>query len=229
MSIGQQYARVFAEVGEACRACGRDIGDVALVAVSKTVDAVRVQEAVDAGAVDFGENRPEQIVQKSQMYPQSRWHYIGNLQSRRIADVVPCAHLIHSVYQEHHLPKIDAAAADCGKLQDILLEVNVSNEQSKGGVAPEDASELLRAACAFPYIRVRGLMTMAPQGDLHIARECFADLRGIRDQLNRTASFEGFEPLSELSMGMSEDWQCAIAEGATIVRIGRAIFSEDFA
>lgn len=229
MPIGRQYKRVAAEVGEVCRACGRDVDDVVLVAVSKTVDAVQVQQAVDAGAADFGENRPEQIVQKFEVYPQVKWHFIGNLQSRRIAEIVPCAHLIHSVYQEHHLAKIDAAAAGCGKTQDILLEVNVSGEQSKGGAAPEDVRALLRAACAFSHIRVCGLMTMAPQGDMRIAQECFSDLRKIRDELNASAALEGFEPLSELSMGMSEDWRCAIAEGATIVRIGRAIFSEDFA
>lgn len=228
MSIKEQYERVAREVAEACRACGRDPREVRLVAVSKTVTADRVQDAIDGGARDFGENRPDQIVEKHAMYPQVQWHFIGNVQSRRIKDIVPCASLIHSVYQESHLAKIDSAAAEAGKVQEILIEVNVSGEESKGGVRPDELPEMLEAASALPHVAVRGLMTMAPQGDLQVARDCFAALRRLRDDANANHLPEGMAPLSELSMGMSEDWRCAIAQGATIVRIGRAIFSEDF-
>jgi pyridoxal phosphate enzyme (YggS family) len=229
MAIAQQYQEVADEVAKECRACGRDPQDVTLVAVSKTVTADRVAEAIGAGAHDFGENRPDQIVEKHALYPQMKWHFIGNIQSRRIHEIVPCAALIHSVYQEHHLGKIDEAAQACGKVQDILLEVNVSGEQSKGGATPQEAADLLRAALRFPHLRVRGLMTMAPQGDLAVAERCFADLRALRDTFNDEIIAADDERLSELSMGMSEDWRCAIEQGATIVRIGRAIFSEDFA
>ena len=229
MSITQQYIDVAQQVRQVCLDCGRDPDEVRLVAVSKTVDAARVQDAIDGGAQDFGENRPDQIVEKHARYPQVAWHFIGNVQSRRIRDIVPCAALIHSVYQPAHLAKIDAAAAGCGKVQDILIEVNVSGEESKGGVAPEDLPAMLNEAAQHPHLVVRGLMTMAPQGDLEVARTCFERLRSLRDDVN--ANFLPAEalPMSELSMGMSEDWRCAIAEGATIIRIGRAIFSEDFA
>lgn len=229
MSITQQYIDVVQQVRQACLDCGRNPDEVRLVAVSKAVDAARVQDAINGGAQDFGENRPDQIMEKHARYPQVAWHFIGNVQSRRIKDIVPCAALIHSVYQPAHLSKIDAAAADCGKVQDILVEVNVSGEKSKGGVAPEDLPAMLHEADRYPHVAVRGLMTMAPQGDLEVARTCFARLRSLRDDANANVLPAGTLSMSELSMGMSEDWRCAIAEGATIVRIGRAIFSEDFA
>ncbi len=229
MSIAQQYVDVAEQVRLQCEACGRDPREVRLVAVSKTVEVERIQEAVDGGACDFGENRPDRIVSTSAAYPQVRWHFIGNVQSRRIRDIVPCATLIHSVYQPSHLPKIDAAAAECGKVQDILIEVNVSGEESKGGVSPEELPAMLFEAAKYPNIAVRGLMTMAPQGNLDVARECFAKLRDLLEVANREYVAPDGLAMSELSMGMSEDWHCAIAQGATIIRIGRAIFSEGFA
>lgn len=229
MPIGAQYTQVAAHLAEVCRACGRDSKDVKLIAVSKTVEAPRVQEAIDAGAHVFGENRPDQIMEKHALYPNEEWHFIGNVQSRRIKDIVPCAALIHSIYEEHHLTRIEHAAEACGKVQDILIEVNVSGEESKGGAAPAEVPGLLRATEAFDHVRVRGFMTMAPQGDLDVAERCFSDLRELRDRMRAEWDCADAEHLSELSMGMSEDWERAVAQGATMVRIGRAIFSEDFA
>ena len=228
MSIQDQYRSVSEELAEVCCSCGRNPQEVRLIAVSKTVTADRVQEAIDAGALDFGENRPEQIMEKHERYPQARWHFIGNVQSRRIKDIVPCASLIHSVFKSEHLAKIDAAAQSLGKVQDILIEVNVSGEESKGGVEPGDLFDMLAEAAAFEHLAVRGLMTMAPQGDLVLAEKCFAQLRSLLEQANATRERWGGIELSELSMGMSEDWRCAVAQGATMVRIGRAIFSDTF-
>lgn len=229
MSIRQQYIDVAAQVKDVCLQCGRDPQEVRLVAVSKTVSADRVKDAVDGGAVDFGENRPEQIVEKHGAYPDARWHFIGNIQSRRIKDIVPCASLIHSVFKLEHLQKISSVALAAGKVQDVLIEVNVSGEESKGGITPDQLPAMLEASASLEGVRVCGLMTMAPQGDISVAQQCFADLRELRDSMAPICEDLGLEPLSELSMGMSEDWQCAIAQGATIVRIGRAIFSESFA
>ena len=229
MTITQQFIDVAEQVRQQCLACGRDPREVRLVAVSKTVSAQRVQDAIDGGARDFGENRPDQIMEKHAAYPQVNWHFIGNVQSRRIRDIVPCATLIHSVYQPSHLAKIDAAAAECGKVQDILVEVNVSGEQSKGGVTPDELPSILAEAAKFEHVRVRGLMTMAPQGSLEVAEACFAKLRELLELANSQYLPADSPALSELSMGMSEDWHCAIAQGATIIRIGRAIFSEEFA
>lgn len=229
MGIAQRYARIREEIDEACRACGRDPREVLLLPVSKTVGVPEVREAIAAGALDFGENRPDCIVEKAEALPQARWHFIGNVQSRRIRDIVPHAHLIHSLFEERHLRKVDAVAAELGKVQDALLEVNVSGEASKSGLAPEDVAEALRACGELSHVRVRGLMTMAPQGDAAVAREVFEGLRALRDEAQRAV-----EPtvdncqLNELSMGMSEDWREAVPCGATIVRIGRAVFDDAF-
>lgn len=228
MGIAERYAKVKEEVESVCRACGRDPQEVRLVAVSKTVGIDGVREAFGAGARDFGENRPDQIVPKHAEFPQARWHFIGNIQSRRIHDIVDSAALIHSVYQEKHARKINEIALDRGIVQDILIEVNVSGEESKSGVAPEDALQLVKACEDLPAVRVRGLMTMAPQGDSQVARECFEGLAALKGRIKGELAPDRALSFDELSMGMSEDWREAISAGATIVRIGRAIFSDDF-
>lgn len=169
MSIAERYQKVAAEVAEAAVAAGRAPEDVLLVAVSKTVGPEGVAEAIEGGARDFGENRPDQIVPKSAAFPEARWHFIGNIQSRRISEIVASATLIHSLYQLRHAEKIDHAAAELSKVQDVLIEVNVSGEASKSGVAPAEAADLVRAVAALPHVSVRGLMTMAPAGDAQAA------------------------------------------------------------
>ena len=229
MGIAERYAHVRAQVDEACRAAGRDPSEVKLLAVSKTVDVPAVADAIAAGAFAFGENRPDQIVPKQAAYPQVEWHFIGNIQSRRIKDIVPAATLIHSVYKESHLAKIDAAAEAIGKVQDILVEVNVSGEESKSGLEPHEVRSFLEAADAFDHIRLCGLMTMAPRYDEQTAETTFSGLAALRNELDGIMlPRHGGITLSELSMGMSEDWRIAIRHGATIVRIGRAIFSDEF-
>ena len=229
MGIPERYAHVRAQVDEVCRAAGRDPSEVKLLAVSKTVDVPAVADAIAAGATAFGENRPDQLVPKQAAYPQVEWHFIGNIQSRRIRDIVPAATLIHSVFKESHLAKIDAAAREAGKVQDILVEVNVSGEESKSGLEPHEVRGFIEAAGAFENLRVCGLMTMAPRYDEETADATFRGLAALRDELDGLRLSCGSRViLSELSMGMSEDWQYAIKHGATIVRIGRAIFSDEF-
>ena len=179
MGIEERYRRVAQQVAQTAREAGRDPGEVRLVAVSKT----GVEAALAAGARDFGENRPDAIKKKAGEYPQARWHFIGNVQSRRIPDIVQCASLVHSLYQERHVARIDEAARRLGKVQDVLLEVNVSGEESKSGVAPGQAGALLRACEPFANVRVRGLMTMAPQGDKAVAHACFEDLARLHARL----------------------------------------------
>ncbi|MCI8424598.1 MAG: YggS family pyridoxal phosphate-dependent enzyme [Adlercreutzia sp.] len=228
MGIAERYQKVAAEVAEAARAAGRDPESVRLVAVSKTVGPEGVAEALAGGACDFGENRPDQIVPKSQEFPEATWHFIGNIQSRRIPEIVGAASLIHSLYQLRHAEKIDRAAADLGKVQDVLIEVNVSGEESKSGVAPAEAAALVEAVAALPQVRVRGLMTMAPAGDLAAARAAFEGLAALADDIRAALSPEAAADFTELSMGMSDDWREAIPCGATLVRVGRAIFSDSY-
>ena len=228
MGVELRYRDVAAQVGQRCELCGRDAREVRLVAVSKTVGVDEVREAIAAGASDFGENRPDQLVLKAQALPQARWHFIGNIQSRRIPDIVRFSDLIHSLYQESHAKKIDEVAASIGKVQDVLIEVNVSGESSKSGLAPHEVLSFALACACRPNLRLRGLMTMAPQDDEAAARESFEGLARLADEVRAALPAEKASVFNELSMGMSDDWPAAILSGATIVRIGRAIFSDNF-
>ena len=193
-----------------------------------TLDAPAISAAIAAGAHDFGENRPDVLAAKVAQLPEQTWHFIGNVQSRKIPEIVACASLVHSVCKEEHFAKFDQAAERLGKVQDILLEVNVSGEESKSGFTPDEAIHALQLAETFPHIAVRGLMTMAPQGNLDVARECFEGLAALRDALRSQLPSEQAARFNELSMGMSEDWREAVCAGATMVRIGRALFSDSF-
>lgn len=230
MGISERYTAIQKEVYACTETAQRPHDDVRIVAVSKTVGVETIASAIAAGVEDFGENRPDALAEKQQVYPDATWHFIGNIQSRKIPEIVRCAQFIHSVYKPSHLPLIDAAAKECGKIQNILIEVNVSGEKSKGGLAPEELTGFIEACLSLSHIRVCGFMTMAPQGNLEQARCCFEALATLRKEIK--SQFSGSivnQDLHELSMGMSEDWAEAIAAGATMVRIGRAIFDESFA
>ena len=157
------------------------------------------------------------------------WHFIGNIQSRRISDIVACSSLIHSVCSLKHLKKINKEANALKKLQKVLIEVNISGEESKSGFQPSQVLDVLREAEKFESVLVVGFMTMAPRGSSEIARKTFKDLRKLALSIQETLRNENIlADLHVLSMGMSEDWHEALAENATIVRIGRAIFEENF-
>lgn len=224
-----RYQQLRADLDEECRKAGRDPREVLLLAVSKTVDIDQVELAIQAGARAFGENRPDELLRKQKAFPDMEWHFIGNIQSRRIADIVSAATLIHSVCKEAHLPKIDAAAKALGKTQRVLLEVNVSGEESKSGFAPDEVQGVIERTAKLSNISIEGLMTMAPQGDKAAIERTFSGLASLKDQLQKNLSEMGLPcHLSALSMGMSEDWREAVGFGTTIVRLGRAIFSDDF-
>ena len=228
MGIEQRYRDMRQEVAETAAACGRAAGDVVLIAVSKTVGLEGVHEAIEGGCTVFGENRPDQIMEKYAAFPAVQWHFIGNIQSRRIRDIVPCATMIHSLNHLDHAEKIGRVAKGLGKVQDVLVEVNVSGEESKSGIAPADAVGFVQCCCRIEGLRVRGLMTMAPQGSREAARQTFRGLARVADEVRAQLTPPEAVAFDQLSMGMSEDWPVAIAEGATMVRIGRAIFSDNF-
>ena len=227
MTVRDRYRSISSQVAACAATCGRVAGSVRLICVSKTAGIADVREAFDAGARDFGENRIESLEPKAAALPGATWHFIGNVQSRKIPRIVAVSTLIHSVWREEHLPAIDRAAARLGKVQDILIEVNVSGEESKDGLAPHELAAFLSACEGFASVRVRGLMTMAPQGDASRAAETFAGLAALRRELI-SADPRRESTLTELSMGMSEDWESAVFAGATMVRLGRAVFSPDF-
>ena len=230
MGTTERYQQVRAQVDEACAAAQRNPEDVLLMAVSKTVDLPEVAKAIEGGCHDFGENRPEELVRKQHAFPGERWHFIGNIQSRRIPEIVASATLIHSVCKVSHMVKINNAAARLGKVQYVLLEVNVSGEKSKSGLAPVQVYGAMVAAADMQNLKIVGLMTMAPQGDPQAIEQTFAGLRALRDHVVAKCAKDGMHVnLSELSMGMSEDWPVAVGYGSTIIRVGRAIFSDSFA
>lgn len=215
-------------ISAAAASVGRDSREVLMVAVSKTVSIDEVKAAMQAGIHDFGENRTRLFLEKQQQLPQERWHFIGHIQTNKLKDVVGRAALIHSVAGKRAVEVIGRLAETQGTCQDVLLEVNVSGEQTKDGVTASEVPALLEAVQAAKGIAVKGLMTMAPvQRSEHddTARRTFAALRELRDNLVPFCTGAENISLNELSMGMSDDFSDAVKEGATIVRIGRRLWS----
>ena len=200
--------------------------DVTLVAVSKTHPVEAIREAYDAGHRVFGESRPQELREKYEALPQDiEWHMIGHLQTNKIKKVLGRASLIQSVDSEHLLAAIEKEAAKAGIVQNVLLEVNIGGEESKTGVAPEALWPLLDAAAAQEHIRVKGLMAIPPVNDDDAQnRRYLAQVYKLFVQ----AGERGYQnvAMETLSMGMSGDFENAIREGATLVRIGTAIYGE---
>ncbi len=221
-AIASRYEAVRRQVADAADVSGRLPSDVTLVAVTKTVGIAEVRAALTAGLEDFGENRVQEFLGKYGLFPDAHWHFIGTLQTNKVKDVVGRAWLIHSVDSMHLLSEISRRAEQAGVVQPVLLQVNVSGEESKHGFACCDVRDALIEASRLGSVEVRGLMTMAPFGRPEDARSVFRELRELRDSL-REMPLNGVE-LTELSMGMSNDFRVAVEEGATIVRVGGAIF-----
>ena len=221
-SVAVRYEAVRRQVADAADACGRRSEDVTIVAVTKTVGVVEVRAALAAGVRDFGENRVQEFLGKYGLFPEARWHFIGTLQTNKVKDVVGKACLIHSVDSLRLLSHIERRATEQGVIQPVLLQVNIAAEESKHGLAVADLEDVLEQAAHMDAVHVRGLMTMAPLARAEDVRWVFRELREVRDSL-RVARPDRVE-LYELSMGMSGDFRVAVEEGATIVRIGNALF-----
>ncbi len=218
MSIADNWKEVRARVDAACRAAGRDPSEVTIVAVSKTHPASAVKEAAAAGATDFGENYAQELATKRPECPGVRWHFIGRLQRNKAKLVAGQVVLVHAVDSVELAAELGKRA---GGIQPVLLAVNVAGEASKGGVTEADAPALARAVLGATNVRLDGLMTMPPPSDdPEASRPYFDRLRALRDRLAADLG----HPLPVLSMGMSGDFEVAIACGATHVRIGTAIF-----
>ena len=223
-SITANLQAVRQRISAAAHAAGRDADSVRLVAVSKTFGSAAVREAAAAGLSDFGENYVTEGVHKiSELRALGlTWHYIGPIQSNKTRLIAENFDWVHSVDREKVAARLSQArAAERDDLQ-VCIQVNVSGEASKSGVAPAEVASLAMVVAGLPRLRLRGLMTIPePTPDEHEQRRRFAQLRELRDELNR----RGLE-LDTLSMGMSADMEAAIAEGATMVRVGTAIFGE---
>jgi hypothetical protein len=208
----------------ACQRSGRAGADVTLVAVTKTV-GVAVAEALPAlGVLDLGENRPQELWRKAAALPQTvRWHLIGHLQRNKIERTLPLVCRIHSVDSLRLLKALDEAAAKRPTAPEVLLEINASREPNKHGFTPEEVPGLAAELRALRHLRVAGLMTMAAyEEDPERCRPTFALVRNLRDRLRRELGSP--DALPELSMGMSNDFEVAVEEGATLVRLGSVLF-----
>jgi hypothetical protein len=223
--IGDNLATVRARLEQAARAAGRDPGGIRLIAVSKTFSLDVVRAAAAHGQVDFGENRVQEALQKIDASAELRvrWHLIGHLQSNKARKAASGFAAIHSVDSVELVRRLDESAADVGTRPEILVQVDLAGEATKHGAPPDEARRIVDAALGCRAARLTGLMLLPPWlEDPQQVRPYFARLRGFRDELLAS----GVDPgaLRELSMGMSHDFEVAIQEGATMVRVGTAIF-----
>jgi len=214
--IRANLERVQGAIAAACRRAGRAPGEVLLVAVSKTMDAERVRTAIEAGVAALGENRVQEAKEKIEALGHPvPWHLIGHLQTNKARDAVRLFDCVQSVDRLELAKELDRRAAAVDRTLDALLEVNLAEEPQKGGARPDEVKALLDDIAALPRIRIRGLMAIPPAAtDAEATRPHFRRLRALRDAAG----------LEHLSMGMSADYEVAVEEGATIVRVGTAIF-----
>jgi len=217
VSIRENVAEVEARIARACERAGRSRDDVTLVAVSKTFPADFVDEAIEAGITEVGENRVQEARDKKPLVRgNARWHLIGHLQTNKSKDAVKLFDVIQAVDSLDLAEKLARAAEAQNKRLEIMLQVNIGDEPQKSGIARTDVESIAKQAAAFPSLHVIGLMAIPPIGTPEQSRPYFRELWSIRDSLG----------LQHLSMGMSEDFETAIEEGSTIVRVGRAIFGK---
>ena len=217
-------AAVRREIADAATAAGRDPSTVRLVAVSKTHPADAVAAVAGTGQKIFGESRVQEAREKIPACPGDlEWHFIGHLQKNKVRQALPLFSFFHSIDSAALAQAMDRIAGEMGKPVEGLLEVNVSGEETKHGFKPDELRREFAALAKLPHLRIRGLMTMAPYSENpEDARPVFRALRELRDELQSAHN----HPLPELSMGMSGDYAPAIAEGATLVRIGSSIFGD---
>ncbi len=225
--VAANVAGVRERIAAGARRSGRRAEDVTLVAVSKGVAPSRILAAAEGGVTDFGENRVQEAVPKisvlrGQLAGLTRWHMVGHLQRNKVRQAADVFAVVHSVDSAALAAALSRHLASPGRMLDVLVQVNVAGEPQKFGMAPDGLPALLRQVVGLPGLRVIGLMTIAPQaGDPETVRPVFRRLRELRDDVARL----GVAPsLVHLSMGMSDDFEVAVEEGATMVRVGRAIF-----
>jgi pyridoxal phosphate enzyme (YggS family) len=226
MSVPENFKMVMDRIAAAAKRAGRAPSSVRLVTVTKTVDHERIRQAVSAGAAILGENRVQEAKEKIEALGNiAHWHLIGHLQTNKAKYAVRLFDLIHSVDTLELAKELDKQAAKTGKVQDILIEVNIAGEASKAGMAVKGVPALVRETARLKHLRVRGLMTMPPYSEnAEDSRPYFRVLRELTEALAQE-NIPGVS-LQELSMGMSGDFEVAIEEGATLVRVGAAIFGE---
>lgn len=223
--IKENLTNVVEQIKNATAECGRAVTDVRLIAVTKTYGADLINEAIEYGVTDIGENRVQEIMEKYELVKPVRWHLIGHLQKNKVKYIIDKVELIHSVDSFELAKEIDKHAKKIDKVQRILLEVNVSGEESKFGIRPEECEELCRRISELENVKIEGLMTIAPfVDDEKILENVFKGLKNLAQEIG-AKTIEKVD-MKELSMGMTNDFPLAIKNGATFVRVGTGIFGK---
>ena len=227
--LKRRRGEILSRVERACERVGRETSEIEVVCISKTVDAPMVMLAQDAGWRSFGENRPQELVRKMAAIAEAGravppFDMVGNLQTNKVNSLIGRVRRIQSISSLHLARAVSERAERQLQELPVLLEANVSGEASKSGFSPEELLRDAELVFSLPGILIEGLMTMAPAGDLVAARETFRGLRGLRNSLEQEMGV----PLPTLSCGMSDDFEVAVEEGATVLRLGRVVFDEGY-
>ena len=226
MSIKSNIEKIKDEIASICNDCGRNPQEVNLMAVTKTVDVDAVFEAIDAGITDVGENKPQELARKYEVIGDKvKWHLIGTLQTNKVKYIIDKVTMIHSLDREALCEEIQKRAEKIDRIIDCLVQVNISKEETKHGLYKDDVVDFVKMVSEkYPNIRIKGLMTMAPFiEDDEVIESVFKGLKDLSLEID-SLSLKNVE-MSTLSMGMSHDYHLAIKHGATIVRVGTAIFN----
>ncbi len=227
MSIADNIRVIQEKIAAAADLSGRDLSAIKLVAVSKTKPVSMIEEALNCGMTDFGENKPQELAAKFSEFEnrQIRWHQIGTLQKNKVRHIIDKAYLIHSVDSFELAAEINKRAAAKDKIQNILIQVNVSGEETKSGVSVKDSTELCKRISELENVAVKGLMTISVRDYTYEQnKKLFMELSHLADKIG-ALNIDGVE-MQELSMGMTHDFEAAIEAGSTIIRVGTAIFGE---
>ncbi|MDQ0159171.1 YggS family pyridoxal phosphate-dependent enzyme [Alkalibacillus salilacus] len=224
MSVKQNYKTIKQDIVDTCRRVGRDPDEVTTIAVTKYVTIDRANEAINAGITELGENRSDEFLNKYQAIGQAaNWHFIGTLQSRKVKDVIDNVTMVHSLDRHSLAKEINKRT---NRTIPCFVQVNTSGEDSKHGLEPEEVKLFIEQLSSYSNIKVVGLMTMAPLvEDESMIRKSFRSLKELRDDIQQLNL--SFAPCQHLSMGMSHDFQIAIEEGATHIRIGSKLVGQD--
>lgn len=224
MSIQENIRKVQQNIAEACEKCGRDPSEVMLLAVTKNHTPEEINQVVASGITNLGENRVQELMSKYDLVGGDvKWHLIGHLQKNKVKYIADKVVMIHSVESLSLAEEINKQCGKLGRTMDVLVEINVSGEESKHGIAPGDAEDFIKSVAQYPHVKVRGLMTMAPKyAETDEIRNIFAQLYKISVDI-REKKYDNIS-MDYLSMGMSNDYMIAIGEGSDIVRVGSALF-----
>jgi len=221
----ERIAAVRKKISLACARAGRNVSEITLLPVSKGRSVAQIAEMSKLGFNSFGENYARELLEKSKtlaaqnIFPE--WHFLGHLQSNKASKIAAAASMVQSVDSESLAGKISSAASSNAQIRDVLAEVNIAGEEQKFGVHPDETIALCKKISALSGVRLRGLMCMAPFGGAETARRHFANMRVLFEKTKRELAPDSF---NVLSMGMSNDFEIAVEEGSTLVRIGRALF-----